>query len=148
MSAEDGPNGGHQLLGGRTLLLQSGTRNEVGGQVARQEDRGVLEDDLPAFAVGEASLVEHLIEQVQDLGIGLLDLVQQDHRVWPLPDRFGQNAAFAVAHVTRGRPDQPGDRVLLLEFGHVDGRHEPLAAKEQVGQGQGGFGLADATRPN
>ena len=39
----------------------------------------VGEVDRPALAVGQPAVVEHLQQHVPDLGMGLLDLVEQDH---------------------------------------------------------------------
>ena len=38
-------------------------------------------DDGPALAVGQPAVVEHLEQDVEDVGVGLLDLVEQDHLV-------------------------------------------------------------------
>ena len=54
-----------------------------------------------AFAVGEHALVEHLVEQVHHLGVGLLALVEQHDRVRPLAHRLGEHAALAVARRSR-----------------------------------------------
>ena len=44
-------------------------REEVGGH----DDDGVLEVDRPTLVVGEASVVEHLQEDVEDVGVCLFD---------------------------------------------------------------------------
>ena len=41
----------------------------------------VLEIDLAAFAVFHLALVEHLEEEFQNVGMRLLDFVQQHHRI-------------------------------------------------------------------
>jgi hypothetical protein len=94
----------------------------VGGEVAREDDDGVAEVDVPPLAVAEGALVEHLVEEVHHLEVGLLDLVEEHHGVGALAHGLGEHAALAVAHVARRRADEPGDRVLLLELAHVDGR--------------------------
>jgi NAD-dependent deacetylase len=52
----------------------------VRGEVARQDDDRVLEVDEAPLSVGEHALVEHLVEQVEHVGIGLLALVEQAPR--------------------------------------------------------------------
>src|SRR3546814_12921150 len=52
--------------------------------------------------------------------------------------------ALPISDITRRRADQAGNAVFLLELGHVEHGEEALAAVQQVGQGQGSFGLADA----
>jgi hypothetical protein len=71
----------------------------VRGEVARQDDDRVLEVDEAPLAVGEHALVEHLVEQVHHVGIGLLALVEEHHGVRPLAHRLGEHAALAVADV-------------------------------------------------
>ena len=52
-------------------------------QVAGQDQQRVPEVDGAALAVGEPAVVEDLQQDVEDLGVGLLDLVEQHHRVGP-----------------------------------------------------------------
>ena len=72
-----------------------------GADVRRHDQHGVAEVDRAALAVGQATLVEHLQQDVEDLGVRLLDLVQQDHAIRPAADRLGQLAALVVADVAR-----------------------------------------------
>jgi len=46
--------------------------------VGRHDDHGVPEIDSAALGVGEASVVEDLQQHVEHVGVGLLDLVEQD----------------------------------------------------------------------
>ncbi len=84
-------------------------RADVGGH----QDQGVLEVDLVAVGVGEQAVLQDLEEQVGDVGVRLLDLVEQDQRVGLAPDALGELPALLVADVARRRADQLGDRVLL-----------------------------------
>src|SRR6185503_14613514 len=73
----------------------------------------------------------------------LLDLVEQQHRVWMLTDRIDEEAPLLEADVSRRRADQPGHGVLLHVLTHVEA--EELVAevqRELLGQ----LGLADAGR--
>ena len=109
----------------------------VGGH--RQD--GVVEVGAAAVAVGERGVVHDLQQQVEHVGMGLFDLIQQHHGVGGLDDGVGQIAALLVADVAGGRPDQPRHGVLLLVFAHVDA--DQFHA-EQVGELAGELGLADA----
>ena len=74
--------------------------------------------------------------------VGLLDLVQQDHRVGPAADRLGQLAALFVADVAGGRAHQPGHGVFLHVLGHVDPDHRLLGVEHELRQGARQLGLA------
>ena len=77
------------------------------GDVGGHDQHGVLEVHRAALAVGEASVVHHLQQHVEDVGVRLLDLVEQHDRVGPPADRLGQLAALLVADVAGRRADQP-----------------------------------------
>ena len=111
---------------------------DVGGH----DHDGVLEIHGAAVAVGEAAVVQDLQEGIEDLRVGLLDFVEEDHGVGPAAHRLGELAAFLVAHVARGRADEPGDRVLLHVLAHVQAHHGLLGVEEELGQGPGQLGLA------
>ena len=59
----------------------------VAGQVGRHDEHGVGEVDRAALTVGQTPVVQHLQEDVEHVGVGLLDLVEEDHRVRPATDR-------------------------------------------------------------
>src|SRR5437879_5062296 len=77
--------------------------DEIGAHVGGQQDDGVLEVDVTAFAVFHPTLVEHLEKDLMDVRMGLLDLVEQHDAVGPPAYSLGQDAAFAVADVSRPR---------------------------------------------
>ena len=62
--------------------------------------------------------------------MGLLDLVEQDHRVGPAAHRFGELAAFVIADVSRRRADETRNAVLLAVLAHVDAHHRALVVEE------------------
>jgi hypothetical protein len=75
-----------------------------------------LKVDPPALAVLHHALVEDLEEDLVHVGMGLLDLVEQHHRIGPAPDRLGQPAALAIADIAGRRALQRRDGVRLLEL--------------------------------
>ena len=79
--------------------------------------------------------------------MGLLDLVEQHHRIGPPPDRFCELPAFLVADIARRGADQPRDRVPLLVLAHVDADHGPFVVEQELGQGAGQLGLPHSRRP-
>ena len=101
----------------------------------------VPEVGLAPVVVGERRVVHDLEEQVVDVGVRLLDLVEQEDRVGLAADRVGEQAALVEADVARGRADEPRDGVLLLVLGHVEA--EELDA-EDPGELLRDLRLADA----
>ena len=69
----------------------------------------IAEVDRAALAVGQPAVVEQLQQDVEHVGVGLLDLVQQHHRVRAAAHRLGQLAALVVADVAGRRAHQPRD---------------------------------------
>src|SRR5919199_2770319 len=121
--------------------------DQLRARVGRHDDDRVAEIDLAPLGVGQPPVVHDLEQDVEDLGVGLLDLVQQDHRVRLAAHGLGQLAALLVADVARRRTDQPSHGVALHELGHVDLDHRVLAAEHELGQRADQLGLADAGRP-
>ena len=86
-------------------------------------------------------------QDVEDVGMRLLDLVEQHDLIGPPAHRFGQRAAFLIADIAGRRADQPGDRMFLHIFRHVDAHHRALVVEQKGGERLGELGLADAGRP-
>ena len=85
-------------------------------QVGGHDDDAVAEVDGAALAVGEATVVEQLQEDVEDLGVGFFDFVEEHHAVGAAADGFGELTALVVADVTGRGADQPADGVLLHDI--------------------------------
>ena len=101
---------GHHGVPGRVRDLASGRDafQQVGrAQVGGHDDDGVLEVDRASLGVGDPAVVEDLQEHIEHVAVRLLDLVEQDDRVWLAPHRLGQLTAVLVADVAGRRPDQP-----------------------------------------
>ena len=120
-------------------------------EVGRQNQQAIGEIDGSAQGVGEPALAQHLQEQVEDLGMGLLDLVEQHHGERP--------AAHGARQQTFGLEEgahQAGGRPGFEELVHVEAQQPnhvafPLllarASEEIIGQGLGALRLADSRRP-
>ena len=104
----------------------------------------VLEVHHAALAIGEPSVIEHLQQDVEHVGMGLLHLVEQHHAVGIAAHGFGELAALVVAHVSRRRSDQALHGELLHVLGHVDAYHGLLGIEQVLGQRLGQLGLAHA----
>src|SRR5690606_28329514 len=123
-----------------------GVDEELAAQVRREDEDRVLEVDRPPLAVGEPAVVEHLEQDVEDLGMRLLHLVEEDDGVRAAADRLRELAALLVADVAGGRADESRDRVLLAVLRHVDAHERLLVVEEVVGERLRELRLADAGR--
>ena len=103
-----------------------------------------LKSTVRPLRVGQAAVVEHLQQHVEDVRMSLLDLVEEHDGVGAAADGFGELAAFVVADVAGRRADETRDGVLLHVLGHVDADHRVLVVEEKFGERARGFGLADA----
>ena len=93
--------------------------------------------------IGQLAVVHDLKQDIEQVGMRLLDLVQQKHAMRVLVDGIGQQAALIVSNIARRRTDQARDAVTLHIFGHV----EPLELDpHDGGELSRDFRLADAGR--
>ncbi len=118
-----------------------------GAEVRGHHDQGVAEIDRAALPVGQPPVVEHLQQDVEHVRMRLLDLVEQHDLIGPPPHRFGERAAFVIADIAGRSADQPRHRMLLHVLRHVDANERRLVVEQELRQGLGQLGLADAGRP-
>ena len=114
--------------------------------VRRHDDNRVAEVDRTTLVVGQSSVVEHLQQDVEDIGVRLLDFIEQHDRVGLAPHGLGELSALVVTDVSRRRTDQTRDAVTLLVFAHVDSRHHRVVVEEELGQRLRQLGLAHTRR--
>ncbi len=126
----------------RRLLLDK-TRADV----RRHDQDRVLEVDAIAKAVREVAVFEHLQQDIEDVGMRLLDFVEQHDRIRVALHLLGELTALFVADVSRRRANQLRHRVLLHVFGHVEANQRVFAAEQELRERAGQLGLADAGRP-
>ena len=118
----------------------------VGAHVAGHNEDHVLEVYMPAEGIGETTLLHDLQKHVEHVWMGLLDLVEQDHRIGAPPDALRKLAAFLVSHIARRGADQTGDVVLLHVLRHVQHVKRLGFAEHELGQALGQIRLAHAGR--
>ena len=118
------------------------TRTQVGGH----DDDGVLEVHHATLRVGQATVFQDLQQRVEQVGVSLLHLVEQDHGEGLAADLLGQLAALIVANVAGRRTEQTGDGVLLLVLGHIQGDERILIAEQELGKCLGKLGLTHTGR--
>src|SRR3546814_3945329 len=87
----------------------------LAAQIAGQDDQRVAEIHGAALSVCQAAIIKDLQQGVEHVAVRLFHLVEQHDLIRPPPDRFGQDAAFLIAHITRRRADQASDRVRSEE---------------------------------
>ena len=130
----------HLLIGeaGLALLRPEAEGRAVGDQltpqIAGHDQDGVAEVDPPPLRVGEDPVVHHLEEDVEDITVGLLDLVEEDHRIRPVADGLGQLPGLLISDIARRGPDEAGDSEPLHVFGHVDPDQRLLIPEEELRQ--------------
>src|SRR5450830_1184595 len=121
----------------RTLLQALGTR--IGGH----HNDHVAEVSLATVVVGQGAMIHHLQQNVEDVGMGLFDFIEQQHRMRLLGNRFGQQTTLVETDITRWRTDQAADRMTLHVLGHVKANQLDAHDERQL---LGDFGLANTRR--
>ena len=92
--------------------------DQMRADVARHHDHRVLEIHRAALAVGQAAIVEHLQQHVEDVRVGFFHLVEQQHG-------DTNQMVFAVEK-------EPRQRLAQLGFAHARGAEEQKAARGAV----------------
>ncbi len=119
----------------------------LGPEVGRQHHHRVGEVHGAAAPIREPSLLEHLEKHHEDVGVGLVHLVQEHHRARSAAHRLGELTAVLVTDVAGRRSDEPRGGVGLGELAHVQAHQRLAAPEEDVGQRAGHFRLADPGGP-
>ena len=112
-----------------------------GAGVGGHDEHGVAETHRLAVVVGEFAVVHDLKQDVEQVGVGFLDLVEQQHGVGVLVDGVGEQTALVEADIAGRGADQPRHGMALHIFRHVEA-HEFDAHDE--GELARRFGLADS----
>src|SRR5262249_56666027 len=93
---------------------------QVTAEVRGHDHDRVPEIHRATLPIREPSVVEKLQQDVEDVAVGLLDLVEEHDRVGTTAHGLRELPTFLVSNVTRRRADQPGYGVLLHVLRHVD----------------------------
>ena len=120
---------------GGTKLFTRGVRGH--------DDDGVLEVGRTTLVVGQTTVIQHLQQDVEHIGMGFFYFIEQHHRVGLTAYSLSELSTLIVTYVSRRGTNQTGDAILLLILTHIDTRHHRLIIEQIVGQGLGQFGLTD-----
>ena len=96
------------------------------GQIAGHHDHGVAEINGAALGIGEPAVIQHLQQQVEHIGMGLLHFIEKQHRIGPATHGLRELPPFLVTDVARRSTDQPGNGVPLHELAHVEANQRLL----------------------
>ena len=114
--------------------------------VRRHDDDRVAEIDRATLAVGKATFLENLQQDVEDIRMRLLDLVEQHDRVRTLAHSLGELAALVESNVARRRTHETRNGVLLHVLGHVEADQRVLGVEQELGKRLRELGFAHARR--
>ena len=130
----------HRLFAIKEVLL-----NDRRTDVARHDDDGILEIDRPPLPIRQASVVQHLKQDVENIVVGLFNFVEKHHAVGTAANRFTELPAFLITHVARRRAHQPRHGVFLHVFTHVNPYHRVVVVEKEFRECLGQFGFANAS---
>ncbi len=116
-------------------------------EVACHYHEGVAEVYRSALTVGQPAVLHDLEEDIEDIGMGFLDLVEEHDPEGSSTDGLGELATLFESDVSRRRADEPGDCVLLHVLRHVEPDDVLLIVEQVLGQGPGELGLSHAGGP-
>ena len=99
--------------------MLAGIIQHLSAQIASQDNDRVLEIDCMPKTVGETPFVQHLQQQVENVGMCLFHLIKQDHLIGLTTNSLGQNTTLFITNVAGRRTNQARDAVLFHKFTHV-----------------------------
>ncbi len=116
----------------------------AGTKVGGHDDHSVLEVHHSALGVGQSAVFQNLQQRVEEVRVGLLHFIEQDHGERTPADLLGQLASFFVADIARRCTEETRNRVLLGVLGHVQRDEGVLFTEQELCKGLGELGLAHA----
>ena len=75
------------------------------GQVRSHDNNGILEIDRPSLGIRETPVIQHLKQNIQNVGMRLFDFIEKDHRIGTTTNLFGQLTSFIIPNVPRWTTD-------------------------------------------
>ena len=96
------------------------------------DDDRIAEVDHAPLRIGQATFLQDLEQDVEDIRMRFLDLVEEHDRIRALTHCGGKLATLVIAHVPRRRTDQARHRMLLHVFRHVKGNECILRIEQEL----------------
>jgi hypothetical protein len=113
--------------------------HRLGTRIGGHDDDHVAEVGLAPVVIGQGAMVHDLQQDIEHIRMGLLDLIQEQHRMRLFGDRFGEQSTLVKTHISRGSTYQTADRMALHVLRHV--KADQLDAHDE-GELFGCFGFA------
>ncbi len=118
--------------------------NQLRTDITGHDDDGVFEVGYTSFIVGKPAIVKHLQQNVEHIGMGFFDFIEEYNRIGFTPNGFGELSAFVIAYIARRRTYQPANGMTLLVFTHVYAGHGIFVIEQEFAQSLGQFGFSDS----
>ena len=99
-----------------------GSLQHLGAGVGRHHDDHVAEIGLATVVIGQRAVIHHLQQDIEDVRMRFFDLIEQQHGMRLLGDRFGQQPALIEADIARRRADQPADTAWRSMYSDMSNR--------------------------
>ena len=80
------------------------------------DQNDIAEVDSLAMMIGQATIIHHLQQDVEKVGMRLFYFIEQQHAVRALVNSIGQQPALIKANIARGRTDQTAHAVTFHIF--------------------------------
>ena len=96
------------------------------------DDDGIFEVHLPALRVGEVPAVQNLKQEIKRIRMRLLNLIEQDNRVWTVLNHFRERPALFVSDISRRRANKLRDGVPFHIFGHIEADKRLVVIKHEL----------------
>src|SRR6266550_77316 len=99
----------------RGFLVQQG-RADVRGH----DHNGIAEVYSATLSVGQLAILQYLEQHVENVRVSLLDFVEQDYTIGLATNSLSELTALFITDISRRSTNQPGSRMALHEFRHVN----------------------------
>ena len=133
-------------LGSYLVVLVNTFKDILGAKVGGQYDYGVLEIYRSALRVGDTAVIKYLEQNVEYIGVSLLDLIEEDYGVRLAANSLSQLTALLITNISRRRSDKTAHGVFLHVLGHVDTDNVLFIVKQCLCQSLCKLGLTNTCR--